>query len=152
MSDEQKATGNMEQDSAPDTAKDRNDSQGRRKSMGDGIKEGLGVLSAFKDALEETIQEARERGDLSTDRAKEVMKDTLGKAQTAAEGARDRLDFATQADLESVKDAVDAMKVRLGELEECVFGSSEDPQAATEAAPAAGRDRAGTTDGDLAGS
>ena len=70
MSDEQKATGNMEQDSAPDTAKDRNDSQGRRKSMGDGIKEGLGVLSAFKDALEETIQEARERGDLSTDRAK----------------------------------------------------------------------------------
>ena len=95
--------------------------------MGEGIKEGLGVLSAFKDALEETIQEARERGDLSTDRAKEVMKDTLEKAQTAAEGARGKLDFATQADLEKVKSAVDSMRVRLGELEESVFGASKEP-------------------------
>ncbi|MSR19466.1 MAG: hypothetical protein EXR91_00595 [Gemmatimonadetes bacterium] len=36
--------------------------RGSRQKMGDGIKQGLGVLSAFKDALEETIQEARERG------------------------------------------------------------------------------------------
>ncbi len=41
--------------------------RGSRQKMGDGIKQGLGVLSAFKDALEETIQEAGERGDLSTD-------------------------------------------------------------------------------------
>jgi polyhydroxyalkanoate synthesis regulator phasin len=124
MGDEQEETGKRAQDSAEDTTANANHGQGRYKSMGDGIKEGLGVLSAFKDALEETIQEARERGDLSTDRAKEVMKDTLGKAQTAAEGARDRLDFASQADLERVKDAVDAMKVRLDALEASVFGAS----------------------------
>ena len=148
MSDEQEATGKREQDSAERTAADGNDGQGRRKSMGDGIKEGLGVLSAFKDALEETIQEARERGDLSSDRAKEVMKDTLGKAQTAAEGARDRLGFATKADLESVHDAVDSMKVRLGELEERVFGVSKGSEATDEAAPAGGEEGGVQADGD----
>ena len=57
---------------------------GARQKMGEGIKQGIGVLSALKEALEETIQEARERGDLSTGRAKEVMKEALGKAQAAA--------------------------------------------------------------------
>lgn len=126
MSDDQETTEGTGQESSDAGG------ENRRKSMGDGIKEGLGVLSAFRDALEETIQEARERGDLSTDRAREVMKETLGKAQTAAEEARGRLDFATQADLEKVKDAVDAMKVRLGALEESVFGGASD--AAAEAA------------------
>ena len=116
--------------------------------MGDGIKEGLGVLSAFKDALEETIQEARDRGDLSTERAKEVMKETLGKAQTAAEDARGRLDFATQADLESVKSAVDAMKVRLGELEESVFGASKEPAAEEESADSGDSGEGGDPAGD----
>ena len=99
-----------------------------------------------KTLIEETIQEARERGDLSTDRAKEVMKETLGKAQTAAEEARGRLDFASQADLEKVKDAVDAMRVRLGTLEESVFGSSTDASANDDAgggSTEAGSDDAG---------
>ena len=52
--------------------------------MEDGIKQGIGVLSAFRDALEETIQEARDRGDLSADRAKGVMKEALDRAQAAA--------------------------------------------------------------------
>ena len=124
MSDEQEPSGGTGQEST--TAEDR----AGKRSMGDGIKEGLGVLSAFKDALEETIQEARDRGDLSTDRAKEVMKETLGRAQTAAEEARGRLDFATQAELETVKSAVDAMQHRLKELEESVFGGSKAPAAA----------------------
>lgn len=126
MSDEQETTDDAGQDSSGSGG------HNRRKSMGDGIKEGLGVLSAFRDALEETIQEARERGDLSTDRAKEVMKETLGKAQTAAEEARGRLDFASQADLAKVRDAVDAMKVRLGALEESVFGAAGDAPAGDE--------------------
>ncbi len=98
-----------------------------RKRMGDGIRQGLGVLTAFKDALEETIQEARERGDLSADRAKEVMKDTLEKAQTAAEDAKERLDFATQGELDA---AVSSIRERLGALEEQVFGSTRDSEAA----------------------
>jgi len=96
-----------------------------REKVGDGIKQGLGVLSAFKDALEETIHEARERGDLSTDRAKEVMKDALDRAQSAAEGARERIEFANQGEVETLKDAVASIRARVGDLEESVFGRSK---------------------------
>ena len=75
------------------------------------------VLAAFKDALEETIQEARDRGDLSSEKAREVMKDAMGRAQTAAEGARERLDFATQAELRSLRKAVDSLQARVDALE-----------------------------------
>ncbi len=122
MSDEQK-TGPTDSQSGGDAGSKDSDTKGGR--MGDGIRQGIGVLSAFKDALEETIQEARDRGDLSAERAKEVMKDTLEKAQEAAEGAKGRIDFATQADLESVKAAVDSVKLRLGELEGSVFGAAK---------------------------
>ena len=101
------------------------ESKSTRAKMGDGIKQGIGVLSAFRDALEETIQEARDRGDISTERAKEVMKDALDKAQTAGERARDRLDFANQTDMEAVKGAIDAVRQRVSDLEESVFGSSK---------------------------
>ena len=110
------------------------DDRGKGRRMGDGIRQGIGVLSAFKDALEETIQEARDRGDLSADRAKEVMKDALGKAQVAAEEAKTRLDFATQVDMDAVRTTVESMKGRLAELEESVFGASKEP--ADEAPPA----------------
>ncbi len=104
--------------------------KGPRQKMGDGIKQGLGVLSAFKEALEETIQEARERGDLSTDRAKEVMKDALGKAQAAASGARDRLDFVNQGEMEAVEAALASLRSRVAALEERVFGqASKGPEA-----------------------
>lgn len=101
------------------------ESKTRRDKVGDGIKQGIGVLSAFRDALEETIQEARDRGDLSTERAKEVMKGALDKAQSAAEGARGRLDFATHADVDSLKGALDSIRDRVSSLEESVFGASK---------------------------
>ncbi len=94
------------------------DKKSAREKVSDGIKQGIGVLSAFKDALEETINEARERGDLSTDRAKEVMKDALNKAQEAAEGAKDRLDFVAQKDFDDVvagiRERVAAVEAHLG--------------------------------------
>ena len=92
--------------------------------MGDGIRQGLGVLSAFKDALEETIQEARDRGDLSTERAKQVMKETLEKAQSAAEEAKERLEFVRHNELDGVTEAVEALRSRVAALEEAVFGQS----------------------------
>jgi polyhydroxyalkanoate synthesis regulator phasin len=98
--------------------------KGPRQTMGDGIKQGLGVLSAFKEALEETIQEARERGDLSTDRAKEVMKGALEKAQAAASGARERLDFVNQGEMEAVEAALASLRSRVAALEERVFGQA----------------------------
>ena len=95
----------------------------RSARLGDGIRQGIGVLTAFKDALEETIQEARDRGDLSTERAREVMKDALGKAQSAAGEARDRLDFAHQGELEALRSAVDSIRDRVASLEAHVFGA-----------------------------
>jgi polyhydroxyalkanoate synthesis regulator phasin len=108
--------------------------------MSDGIKEGIGVLSAFKDAIEETIQEARERGDLSRDGAKRVMKDALGKAQHAASGARERLDFAHQSELDALAVTVQALRNRVAALEERVFGPSG---GASEGGDAAGGDAEG---------
>ena len=95
-----------------------------KEKVGDGFKEGMGMLSAFKDALEETIQEARERGDLSAEKAKEVVKDALDKAQAAGERARDKLDFAHQAELETVRGAMDSIRKRVSDLEESVFGGA----------------------------
>jgi polyhydroxyalkanoate synthesis regulator phasin len=89
----------------------------RRAKVSDGIKQGIGVLSAFKDALEETINEARERGDLSADRAKSVMKGALNRAQEAAEGARERLDFVTQKEFDVLADTVESIKERVSALE-----------------------------------
>ena len=100
------------------------DEKSARQRMGEGIRSGIGVLSAFKDALEETIQEARERGDLSTDKAKEMLRDALAKAQTAASGARERIDFATHGELTELEKAVEALRERVATLETTVFGPS----------------------------
>ena len=94
-----------------------------REKVSDGIKQGIGVLSAFKDALEETINEARERGDLSPERAREVMKGALHKAQEAAEGARERLDFASQKEFDALVEAVEHLTERVAALEKRVEGS-----------------------------
>jgi polyhydroxyalkanoate synthesis regulator phasin len=96
----------------------------RSQRFGDGVKQGIGVLSAFKDALEETIQEARDRGDLSAERAREVMKGALDRAQTAAEGARGRLDFVQQAQMDDVRAVLEALSTRVTELERAVFGDA----------------------------
>ena len=94
------------------------DKKSAKDKVSDGIKQGIGVLTAFKDALEETINEARERGDLSADRAKDVMKSALHKAQEAAEGAKERLDFVAQKDFDSLSEAVDKIRDRVTALEE----------------------------------
>lgn len=88
-----------------------------KAKVSDGIKQGIGVLAAFRDALEETINEAKERGDLSPERAKEVMKSALDKAQEAAEGARERLDFVQQSDFDTLRESVDSIRERVSALE-----------------------------------
>ena len=88
-----------------------------RRRMSDGIKQGIGVLSAFKEAIEETIQDARDRGDLSAERAKGVMKEALDRAQAAASGAREKLDFVNQTELEGLRAELAALKNRVEILE-----------------------------------
>ncbi len=82
-----------------------------------GIRQGLSMLSAMKDAIEETLKEARERGDLSPDRAKEVMRSTLEKAQEKAGGARDALGFVKQKEFDTLKEVVDRIELRVAEIE-----------------------------------
>jgi polyhydroxyalkanoate synthesis regulator phasin len=101
--------------------KQEEDEKGHRQRMSDGIRSGIGVLAAFKDALEETIQEARDRGDLSSDRAKEVVKEALNRAQAAASGARERLDLVNHSELEALEGAVEALRERVSTLERSVF-------------------------------
>ncbi len=110
-----------------------------RERMGGGIRQGLGVLSAFKEALEETIQEARDRGDFSTERAKEAMKGALSKAQTAAAEARERLDFVSQNEFDALQRAVGAIVERVADLEKSVFGEARaEPEPAEGEGNAAG--------------
>jgi polyhydroxyalkanoate synthesis regulator phasin len=139
MSDETGANGGGDASTGADerTTDDDGDagagSRSRRGRMGDGIRQGIGVLSAFKEALEETIQEARDRGDLSADRAKQVMREALDRAQSAAEDAKEKLDFAHQAELDearaelaALRAGFDALQARVGSLEQSVFGESSE--------------------------
>ena len=112
-----------------DRQSDTHEEKGARQRMGDGIRSGIGVLSAFKDALEETIKDARDRGDLSAERAKELMKEALDKAQSAASGARERLDFVNQTEFDELKKAVEALNQRVVELEARVPGPSAGEEA-----------------------
>ena len=83
----------------------------------DGIDKGLGMLSAFKEAIDETITEARERGDLSQDRAKEIMREALDRAQEAADGAREKFDFVTRKQMDGLRGEMDAMGARIRRIE-----------------------------------
>ena len=130
MSDEQGDVREEQEQEQAGNGADAQDEKSAREKVSDGIKEGIGMLSAFKDALEETIQEAKERGDLSAEKAKEAMKDAIGKAQAAAGEARERLEFVSQKDFDS---AVDSIRDRLSSLEESVFGASRGGDASASA-------------------
>lgn len=93
------------------------------------IKQGLGMLSALKDAIEEAISEARERGDLSTERAKELMKRGIGRAQEAAGEAKERLDLVPQREFDELAAEVAELRARLDRLD---GGGSAGPSSSTE--------------------
>lgn len=90
---------------------------GRRMSIGEGIRSGIGVLTAFKEAIEETIQEAAERGDLKPERAKELLGEALHRAQDTVTDVRDRLDFVPRKEFEAVLREVEELQRRVDALE-----------------------------------
>jgi hypothetical protein len=67
------------------------EASGRRTRVSDGIRQGLGVLSALKDALDEAITEARDRGDLSPDRAREAVRYRPDAPKNRAQSGRRRM-------------------------------------------------------------
>lgn len=88
--------------------------QGRREGFGEGVRQGLGVLSALKEAIEETISEVRDRGDLSPEKAREAMRGALHRAQEVAGGAREKLDFVSRKEFDVVRARVDELWSRFG--------------------------------------
>lgn len=101
-------------------------SKTRQERVSDGIRQGMGVLNAMKDAIEETIREAKERGDLSQERAKEVMKSGLAKAQQGIDSAREAFDFVSQNEFEGLRTKVDELTERLLNIERKVDGEDGD--------------------------
>jgi polyhydroxyalkanoate synthesis regulator phasin len=89
----------------------------RRLSIGEGIRSGVGVLTAFKEAIEETIQEANARGDLSPDRAKQFLGDALHRAQETVGEVRERLEWVPRKEFEALQAEVAQLRSRLDALQ-----------------------------------
>ncbi|CAA9302885.1 MAG: hypothetical protein AVDCRST_MAG68-604 [uncultured Gemmatimonadetes bacterium] len=93
------------------------DEQRKRPGIGEGIRTGLGVLTAFKEAVEETLQEAVDRGDLKPERAKQALTDALSRAQGAVGGAvgdvRERLDWVSRKEFDELRAEVAELRHRL---------------------------------------
>jgi polyhydroxyalkanoate synthesis regulator phasin len=94
---------------------------GRREERDSG-QGGLGFLSTIREALDDVIAEAREKGEMSAERAREAVRGAMGRARDVA---GDRLDLATRQELHELKDQIAELKVRLGNLER---RSAQDPQ------------------------
>lgn len=92
-----------------------------RGSVGDevreGIRAGLGILSALKDAVEETVQDMLDRGELSPERAREAVRTTMDRAQSAFDEARTRLDFVPRREFDVLQEQVADLRRRVDRLE-----------------------------------
>lgn len=108
----------------------------------EGIKEGVravtGMLAALKDAIEETIEDLKERGDLSPERAKQAAKDTMKRAQDAVEDMRERVDFVPRKEFDALRAEVEALRVRVGTLESKHAGQPGHAHATDDASEAEG--------------
>jgi polyhydroxyalkanoate synthesis regulator phasin len=89
----------------------------RRAGIGEGIRTGIGILTAFKEAIEETLEEAVERGDLSPERAKGAMRDAAHRVQSSLEEARERLDFVPRKEFDALRHELDELRARVHRLE-----------------------------------
>lgn len=92
------------------------DEQRRMPGIGEGIKAGLGILSAFKEAVEETFQEAVERGDMKPDRAKQAVQEAVRRAQGTFDEVRERLDAVPRREFDELRAELDALKAEVAEL------------------------------------
>jgi len=91
--------------------------QRAREATKEWIRATTGILSAFKEAIEETIEEMRERGDLSPERAKDALRSTMDRAQRTMEETRERFDFVPRREFERLRNQVDDLRRRVAALE-----------------------------------
>lgn len=97
------------------------DQNRQRRDVGDevreGIRAGIGILSALKDAIEETVADMMDRGELSQDRAREAVRTTMERAQSAFDEARIRFEFVPRRDFEQLAEDVVELRRRIVRLE-----------------------------------
>ena len=85
--------------------------------IGDGIRTGISILSAFREAVEETLEDALKRGDLSQERAKEVVGEAADRIQGSVGGAWDKLDFVPRKEYDALKAEIAELRERVSRLE-----------------------------------
>ncbi|HYH83547.1 MAG TPA: hypothetical protein VEX86_27380 [Longimicrobium sp.] len=110
-----------------------------RAGIGEGIRAGIGILAAFKDALEETIDEAVERNEINPDRAKTALTGALGRAQGVFDEVRERIDVVPRKEFDALRAEVEELRRRLdrldggsGEVRVLQPGPAADPAEGTE--------------------
>jgi polyhydroxyalkanoate synthesis regulator phasin len=89
----------------------------RGTGIGEGLRAGIGILTAFKEAIEETIQDAAESNTLNPDRAKEALSGALDRASDVIGDVRGRLDVVPRRELDALKAEVDELRRRLDRLD-----------------------------------
>lgn len=91
--------------------------QKKRPDPGDAFREGVravtGILGALRDAVEQTFDDLKEKGDLSPERAKEAARETMRRAQEAVEDVRERLEFVPRREFDALKDEVANLRAEL---------------------------------------
>ena len=88
-----------------------------RPGLEEGVRTGIGILHALKDAIEETITEAVDRGDLGADRARNAVQDAVRRAQERFEEARGGFDLVPRKEFEQLRAEVLALRERVERME-----------------------------------
>jgi polyhydroxyalkanoate synthesis regulator phasin len=91
--------------------------ENRRERPREGFSAWMGVLDAFREAIEETIVEMRERKDLTPERAREAVRTTMQRAQSALDDARERLDFVPRREFDALQEEVGKLRRRVDALD-----------------------------------
>lgn len=100
----------------------------------EGTRLGIGFLTALKEAIEETLEDARCRGDLSPERLRESARDALGRVQSLAEEARVRLDVVPRREFDELADRIRELEGALDALRSPEAGPSS-PRGESESGP-----------------
>jgi len=93
------------------------DRERARAAAKEWIRATTGILSAFKEAIEETIDEMRERGEVAPERAKEAVRNTMRRAQQAVDETRERFDFVPRREFDELRRDLEALARRVERLE-----------------------------------